>query len=217
MMPRSFIRVLLLSLTCTGLQAQVTSVTQVKDISVATPCYHALQSLIEHHRVLDDISADGKFRPDDTLTRLDFVWMLSPSLSAMKELIKETAGDSANKDEVNAIAKSLFKPYSYGTKKGKITSVKDYPDVNSGDYFVERLKGLTEMYGITISDADKSFSPKKPMTFHDVSAIFSNAFSYKAVKDEPATMTRGDFAMALDGLLNNMADRIDEAGKKMKR
>lgn len=211
-----FLNVFLLSLTCTGLQAQNGSVSLVKDINADMQCYEAIKNLTEHYGVIHYLP-DGNFRPDDTLTRVEFIWLLGPSLSVMQENLSALTDDIADKDAVNDMEKNLVKPYSYGLKKKKIRSVRDYKDVSSGDDFVETLQWLTEKYGIVISDADRSFSPSKPMTFHDVSSIFNNAFSYTAVKDESTTMTRGDFAIALDGLLNNMADRIIEAAKKMKR
>lgn len=216
MMLKPFLNVFLLSLTCAGLQAQNSSVSQVKDISAGMQCYEAVKSLSEHYGVIHYLP-DGNFRPDSVLTRVEFIWLLGPSLSVMQETLSALTDDIADKDAVNNIEKSLVKPYSYGVKKKKIRSVRDYKDVQSGDDFIETLQWLTEKYGIVISDADKSFSPAKPMTFHEVSAIFSNAFSYTAVKDEQSAITRGDFAIALDGLLNDMTGRMNEAVEKLKK
>ena len=197
-------------------KAQNGSVSQVKDVSAGTKCYEAIQNLSERYGVIRYLP-DGNFRPDPALTRVEFIWLLGPSLSVMDETLATLTDDIPDKDAVNEIEKSLVKPCSYGVKKKKINSVRDYKDVQSSDEFVETLQWLTEKYGIVISDPDKSFSPAKPMTFHEVAVIFSNAFSYNEVTDTATKITRGDFAIALNGLLNHMTERINEAAEKLRK
>ena len=97
--------------------AQITSISQIKDVKPTDKHFVALQSLVERYGVF----SDETFRANDPVTREEFVVLLNSSLDMLVEL-------AASADE-NIAAYQLFN--SYSANETNITSISQIKDIKA--------------------------------------------------------------------------------------
>jgi len=214
---KTLILLLFMITCCPFSHAQITSVSQVKDVKTTDDCYEAVRNLVERWG-LDITDLPGKpdsFFAGKPLTRLSFAMQMGPALSRTMELLEAAAADKS-KDETAKMKQQFIKSRMKGYHDAaviKITRVKQYKDIKSSDYYVERIQGLVEMYTLVLGSKGNLFSPQKKMTYDELKKIFStysNIVGSDIIPSSPKTITRGAWAIMLDKILNFYQDDIAE-------
>jgi len=197
--------------------AQITAVSQVKDVKTTDDCYEAVRNLVERWG-LDITDLPGKpdsFFAGKPLTRLSFAMQMGPALSRIMELLEAASADKS-KEEAAKIKQQFIKSRMKGYHDAaviKITRVNQYKDIKHSDYYVERIQGLVEMYKLVLGSKGNLFSPQKTMTYDDLKKIFStysNIVGSDIIPSSPKTITRGAWAIMLDKILNFYQDDMAE-------
>ncbi len=191
---------MILSLFCAfsviSVNAQITSISQIKDVKTTDKHFMALQSLVERYGVI----SDNPFRGNDPLTREEFVVLLNSSLDILVELAASTDEDIS--------AFELFNNYSAnGTN---ITSTSQIKDVKATYSQYVHLQSLTERYGIDVCDADKNFRPTKTVTEKEFYTWIAKIFSGSVNSNPSATkaITRGEWVIVMEAALDSVNERI---------
>ncbi len=176
--------------------AQITNISQVKDVQPTDKHYLALQSLVERYGVF----SDEKFRGNDPLTREEFVVLLNSSLDMLVELAASTDEDIT--------ADELFN--SFSANQTNITSISQIKDIKASyDQYIH-LESLTERYGIDICDADKNFRPTKTVTEKEFYTWIAKIFNGSANSNPSATksITRSEWIIVMEAALESVNERI---------
>jgi S-layer homology domain len=176
--------------------AQITSISQVKDVKTTDKHFIALQSLVERYGVF----SEEKFRANDPLTREEFVVLLNKSLDILVEL-------AASADE-NIAARDLFN--SYSANGTNITSISQIKDIKASYNQYVHLQSLIERYGIDICDADKNFRPTKTVTEKEFYTWIAKVFNGSANSSPSATkaLTRSEWIIVMNAALDSVNEKI---------
>lgn len=191
---------MILSLFCAlsviSVNAQVTSISQIKDVKTTDKHFMALQSLVERYGVF----SDETFRGNDPLTREEFVVLLNKSLDMLVELAGST-------DE-NISAYELINNFS--ANQTNITSISQIKDIKASYSQYIHLQSLTERYGIDICDVDKNFRPTKTVTEKEFYTWIAKIFNGSANSSPSATkaITRSEWVIVMEAALDSVNERI---------
>ncbi len=192
--------VLMLSLFCAFFviseNAQITEISEIKDVKPTDKYYKALQSLIENYEI-DLTDKDDMFRAGDAVTRLDFAFTLD---SGFNSIVGKSGQDLF-----------VFKLYErFSVNNLGLTSVDEIIDISKKDYYWGTVKVLTEKYGIDICDADKNFRPTKQITEREFYTWIAKIFDGNIGGNPSATkaLTRGEFVIVMNAALENVSANI---------
>lgn len=190
--------------------AQITSISQIKDVKTTDKHFMALQSLVERYGVF----SEEKFRANDPLTREDFIVLLNSSLDMLLELAASTGEDI----DVNEIYTG------FSANNTNITSISQIKDIKDTYSQYIHLQSLIERYGIDICDADKNFRPTKTVTEKEYYTWIAKIFNGSVNSSPSATkaITRSEWVIVMNAALDSVNERIadivneKEAAKKPK-
>jgi hypothetical protein len=187
--------------------AQITSISQIKDGKPTDKHYQALQSLIERYGVI----SDNPFRANDPLTREDFVVLLNSGLDQLTELAEDSDEDISAAELVGFLS----------ANETSITSTSQIKDINEDYKQFEHLQSLVERYGIDICDKDKNFRPTKTVTEKEFYTWIAKIFHATVNSNPSATkaITRGEWAIVMNAAFDSVNERIADiaAEKKAKQ
>ncbi len=186
----------LLSCGIISANAQITNISQVKDVKSTDKHFMALQSLVERYGVF----SEEKFRANDPLTREEFVVLLNESLDRLVELAASTDEDIS--------AYELFNTFS--ANETNITAISQIKDIKASYNQYVHLQSLTERYGIDICDQDKYFRPTKTVTEKEFYTWIAKIFSVSANSSSSATkaITRSEWIIVMNDALDSVNERI---------
>lgn len=202
--------ILVCAVSIISANAQITSISQIRDAKPTDKHYQALQSLVEKYGVI----SDNPFRANDPLTREEFVVLLNSGLDVLMEI-------AANADE-EISASDLIE--SFSANETNITSTSQIKDIKENYKQFIHLQSLTERYGIDICDKDKYFRPTKTVTEKEFYTWIAKIFHGSVNSDPSATkaITRGEWVIVMNAAFDNVNERIadiiaeKEAAKKPK-
>ena len=187
--------------------AQLTSISQVKDVKPTDQHYQALQSLVEKYGVFEPFP-DGTFRANAPLTRGEFAKLLNNGLNRMMDL--------AFAEDTKILPTDLFNYYN--ANNVNISAVSQVKDIRPTNEFYIPLESLIERYGINICDADKTFHPEKPITEKEfytwIKGIFSGNFEGNPSDTKP--LTRSVWVMIMNSAFDAVTERVYEKAAKNK-
>ncbi len=186
----------LLSCGIISANAQITNISQVKDVKSTDKHFTALQSLVERYGVF----SEEKFRANDPLTREEFVVLLNESLDRLIDLAASTDEDIA--------AYELFNTYS--ANETNLTSISQIKDIKASYNQYIHLESLIERYGIDICDKDKNFRPAKTVTEKEFYTWIAKIFNGSANSNPSATkaVTRSEWVIVMNAALDSVNERI---------
>lgn len=186
----------LLSCGIISANAQITNISQVKDVKSTDKHFTALQSLVERYGVF----SEEKFRANDPLTREEFVVLLNESLDRLIDLAASTDEDIA--------AYELFNTYS--ANETNLTSISQIKDIKASYNQYVHLESLIERYGIDICDKDKNFRPAKTVTEKEFYTWIAKIFNGSANSNPSATkaVTRSEWVIVMNAALDSVNERI---------
>lgn len=200
--------ILMLAALAVVTNAQITSVSQLKDVNTTDKYYPALKSLVEKFGVVAGFP-DGTFRGNAPLTREQFVALLNASLDRINEVSEASYDGKEAEADGLGIMGLINSPYD--PNQTNITSMSQIKDVGASAWYYSALQSLVERYGITLVDADKNFRAANALTEKDyytwIGSIFSGNFSGKPSATK--TMTRGDAMIIFANALDSMLEKID--------
>ncbi len=176
--------------------AQITSISQIKDVQPTDKHFMALQSLVERYGVF----FDEKFRGNDPLTREEFVVLLNKSLDMLQELAASTGENISAFELIN----------NYSANGTNITSTSQIKDIKATYSQYVHLQSLTERYGIDICDPDKNFRPTKTVTEKEYYTWIAKIFNGSANSSPSATkaITRSEWIIVMEAALDSVNERI---------
>lgn len=188
--------------------AQITSISQIKDVKPTDKHFLALQSLVERYGVF----YEEKFRANDPLTREEFAVLLNKSLDMLVEL-------AASVDEdINSYQLISF----FSANETNITSVSQIKDIKQDYKYFVHLQSLTERYGIDICDKDKNFRPNKTVTEKEFYTWIAGIFhgSVNSTPSATKAITRSEWAIVMNAALDSVNEKIgdiinDKKSKKL--
>lgn len=179
-----------------SVNAQITSVSQIKDAKPTDKHYQALQSLVERYGII----SDNPFRANDPLTREDFVVLLNKSLDMLVELAASTDEDIPAYELIE----------SFSANEANISSTSQIKDIKEDYKYFVHLQSLTERYGINICDKDKYFRPAKTVTEKEFYTWIAKIFNGSANSSPSATkaLTRSEWVIVMEAALDSVNERI---------
>jgi Carbohydrate-selective porin, OprB family/S-layer homology domain len=126
--------------------AQVTSVSQLKDVQPTDWAFQALQTLVERYSCIAGYP-DGNFRGDRALNRYEFAAGLNSCLDRINELIATTTSDLVSREDLATLQK-LQEEFvaELKTLRGKVDSLETRTDELAANQF----SPTTKLSGITI-------------------------------------------------------------------
>ena len=188
--------------------AQLTSVSQLKDVKTTDNYYAAVKSLVESYGVLGAFP-DNTFRGDSPLTREQFVVILNRSIDRMNEVNEATYRGEEPDDDDLGIMGLINVPYD--VNKTFITSTSQIKDVKPSAAYYAALQSLVERYGINIADADNNLRAANAITEKEFYIWIGGIFGGKYVGSASATnaITRGASMIIMNDALNSMLANIE--------
>lgn len=188
--------ILLCAIFTLSANAQITSISQIKDVQPTDKHFMALQSLVERYGVF----SDEKFRGNDPLTREEFVVLLNKSLDMLVELAGSTDENISAYELIN----------SFSANQTNITSISQIKDIKASYSQYVHLQSLTERYGIDICDVDKNFRPAKTVTEKEFYNWIAKIFNGSANSNPSATkaITRSEWVIVMEAALDSVNERI---------
>lgn len=210
---------LMLAVFFVSANAQLTSVSQLKDVKTTDKYYAALKSLVEKYGVLGAFP-DNTFRGAQPLTREQFVVLLNSGFDRLSEIDQSSDSRDEPDDDDLGILGLINVPYDPGNTN--ITSISQLKDVPPNTEYYNALQSLVERYGVNLADADKNFRPAKAVTEKEfytwIAGIFRAGVS--GTQSATKTMTRGEsiiiFNDALDSVLAAINVKAAERTEKTK-
>ena len=202
--------------------AQLTSVSQLKDVKTTDNYYAAVKSLVEEYGVIEMLPGDT-FRGTEPLTREQFVGLLNRGLDRINEIDGASyAGNQADDGDLGIMG-LINVPYD--VNKPPITSTSQIKDVQPSAAYYSALQSLVERYGIDLVDADKNFRAANAVTEKEFYAWIGGIFG-ATISGSPSTtkaISRGEsiivFKAALDSIIvritANTATRVEKRKSKI--
>ena len=201
------------SIACTFAVAQVTSISQLEDVKTSDKYYKALQSLVERWGIIgkEEATQGNKYFGNKPLTRKSFVVVMKAALNRLNDMLELVLEDPSQSN-----ADSLTKVFRKKRMKGyhdaavlKVTAIDQYKDVTDLKEYYAALQELVEKYNLVIGSSGNLFSEDKPVTHAELQKIFSGYFGIKdIIKSSAKVVTRGDWAIYLDNLLEYLQDDL---------
>jgi hypothetical protein len=174
-----------------------TSITEVTDITDASPGYDAEKNLIENYGVTLAYS-DNTFKGKEPLRRGDFIVAFNSALSTIKKAMDSSAIDSSM---IN----------TYDKNASYITSVNDLKDLQPTSVYYPATQALIERWGIAAPFTKaKVMNAGGVMTEAEVYDILKVTLGYTSPGSNPYTtaMSREKFAMVLNNAMNQKMSQI---------
>ncbi|HRH42932.1 MAG TPA: S-layer homology domain-containing protein [Pyrinomonadaceae bacterium] len=201
------ILILLCVVSIISANAQITSISQIKDVKPTEQHYQALQSLVEKYGVFEPFP-DGTFRANAPLTRGEFVKLLNSGLNQMMDLTTQ--------EDVEILPTDLF--HYYNANQTNITSASQIKDLRPTNEFYIPMESLIERFGIDICDADKTFHAEKPVTEKEFYTWIKGIFGASVEGNPSATksLTRSVWVMIMNSAFDAVTERIEEKVAKNK-
>ena len=195
---------LLFAFSAISANAQITSISQVKDVKPGDKHYEALRSLVEVYGVFEPLEGDT-FRANDPLTREQFIIMLNEGLDQLMEV-------AAAEDESISTYELI---QGYSANNTNITSISSIKDIKASYSYYDHLQSLVERYGIDICDADKNFRPAKTVTEKEFYTWITNIFGAKVGGNPSAVkaITRSEFAIVMNAAFDSVVGKIGGGGE----
>ena len=195
-----FLFVTLLFVTLFGsANAQITSISQLKDVKPTDKHYQELRNLIERYGVFEPYP-DYTFRGNLPLTRGEFVKLLNTSL--------ERLGELAGTQEVEILNQELFN--SFNANNTNISALSQVKDIRPSNEYYTYFRSLIERFGIDICDADKYCRPEKTVTEKEfytwITKIFGGEF--EGTLSATKMVSRSDFVIVMSNALYSVEIRI---------
>lgn len=201
------------SLTCIFSIAQVTSISQLDDVKTSDKYYKSLQSLVERWGIIgkEEASQGNKYFGNKPLTRKSFAIVMKAALNRLNDMLELVLEDPSQSN-----ADSLTKIFQKKRMKGyhepavlELTAVDQYKDVTELKEYYVALDELVETYNLVIGDPGSLFSENKAMTHSELQRIFTGYFGIKdIIRSSAKVVTRGDWAIYLDNLLEYLQDDL---------
>jgi hypothetical protein len=164
------------SLHAMPLLAQITTTDQVDDISPSDPFYPAVERLIEQFGI-DLTLADGSFQGEEILTYGEFALGLNQALDSL--------------DRMGWTPPPAPAAFAFGTES---------VDVERTSAYFEAVELLNVRYGVNLA-ADGDFDGDRPILQSEV-VDYVNQATGVSLSGADETLTRGEFAIFLDQLMN---------------
>jgi hypothetical protein len=174
-----------------------TTITEVTDITEASPGYEAEKNLIENYGVTITYS-DNTFKGKEPLRRGDFIVGFNSALGAIKK-----AMDAAS---VDSLINTYDKNASY------ITSVNDIKDLKPTSVYYPAVQSLIEKWGIAAPFTKaKLLNPGGVMTEAEVYDILKVTLGYTSPGSNPYTkaMNRDKFATILNNAISQKITEVN--------
>ncbi|MBX7173651.1 MAG: S-layer homology domain-containing protein [Pyrinomonadaceae bacterium] len=187
--------------------AQLVSVSQIKDVKPTDSHYKSLESLVERFGAFEPFP-DGNFRANSPLTRGEFIKLLDNGLNRMM--------DFAAASDTEILPTDLFNYYN--ANKTNISAVSQIKDIQPTSEIYEPLQSLIERYGIDICDADKTFHPEKPVTEKEFYTWIKGIFgaSIEGTPSETKSITRSIWVIVMNSAFEAVIERIEDKAIKNK-
>lgn len=187
--------------------AQLVSVSQIKDVKPTDSHYKALESLVERFGAFEPFP-DGNFRANAPLTRGEFIKLLNNGLNRMM--------DFAAAEDTEILPTDLFNYYN--ANKTNISAVSQIKDIQPTSEIFEPLQSLIERYGIDICDADKTFHPEKPVNEKEFYTWIQGIFgaSIEGTPSETKSITRSVWVIVMNSAFEAVIERIEDKAAKNK-
>lgn len=184
--------------------AQITQISQVKDVKPSDQYFHALQTMIERYGVFNE----ENFRANDPLTREEFAVLLNKGLDMLKELSNSFHEDFIINDFIN----------SYSANETNITSFSQIKDINNRYSQYVHLESLIEYYQIDICDKDLHFRPTKKVTEKEFYTWVAKIFNGSINSSPSATkaITRREWIIVMEAALSSVYERMNNLAAKRK-
>ncbi len=175
--------------------ANITSVSQFKDVKPTDDYFMALQSLTERYGIVVAYK-DGNFHSEIPLSRGQFAMFLDRGLGRILELATSVK------------YKNVYKQFSANNLR--LSSVSKIKDLSPSSPYYQAVKSLTERYGINFVDADGKFRPEKPVTEKELQDWLDGVFNISKSSITNKNINRGQFVMKFDSTLETINLRIGE-------
>lgn len=194
--------------------AQLTSVSQLKDIKKDYDHYEVIKNLVELYGVLGVVEKrqGNNYLPAKPLTHRSFAIVMVAALDKVEEKLdrrsakmKEITSDSL----LRMFRKKHFKGYTDSAVKD-LTGWAQYKDINTEDPDYTSVKRLTDYYNIKLGDTYNTFSAEKAITGKELSKIFNEYFGARSIVNNAsaAIVTREKWAVYLNFLLERLYETV---------
>ena len=161
------------------------------DVGRESPFYEPLVSLTDNYRIAFGY-ADGKFHPDEPLTKADLCHFLRKTLDLL-----QTRAELANK-----IPREIDLYYPLNTSG--IRSADEIADFDETKPYADSVGFLVSKYDIVLTDSEARLNPLQPVRVNQLIGYWESVFgtdavpvNFSRVPDEAAVMSRGEFALFL--------------------
>ncbi len=194
--------------------AQFTSIRQLRDIKKDNTYYEPIKNLVERYTVIgtEEARQGNNYLPDKPLTHRSFAIVMVNALDKLHEelnLLTKKMDDSAKDSLWRLFTKRNLRGYADSAMKD--VEYAQYKDINNDDIDHASIKKLTNYYKLKIGNTENTFSPDSPMTEKQLSRIFAEYFNVKSIiKSSLAIATRGKWALYLDALLEHLHEAITD-------
>ena len=126
--------------------AQVTSVSQLKDVQPTDWAFQALQSLVERYGCIAGYP-DGSYRGSRALTRYEFAAGLNACLDRVNELIATATSDLVRREDLATLQKLQTE---FGTELVTLRSRVDKLETHTAQIQANQFSPTTKLFGINI-------------------------------------------------------------------
>ena len=186
-----------------------TSISQVTDVTDASPSYESLRNLIEMYGVTTTY-ADNTFKGKEALKRGDFVVAFNSALVSIKRSM-----DAAHLDS------SIINTYDRNRGGSYLTGIEQVTDVPENSIYYPAAKSLLERWGIGAPfTLNKTLNPGSTISEKEVYDILRITLGYNGAGAGSTTaITREKFAIALNGAVAQKMQTVAmlDAAKKQEQ
>ncbi len=177
-----------------------TSVTQITDVTEASPGYESLKDLIETDGITMTYD-DNTFKGAEILRRGDFIVSFNSALNALKKSM-----DANNVDTGGLLN-------TYDKNRSNITRVSEIKDLKPESVYYPSVLSLVERWGIAAPFTKaKLLNAGGIMTESEVYDIIRVIFNYTSTGTNPYSkgITRQKFAVVLDNAVAQEMSKINQ-------
>ena len=164
---------------------------EFSDISRDSNYYEPILNLTENYNLAFGF-VDRKFHPNAPITKGEFAHFLRKTLDFLNNRAK-----LADKDPKEISLYSAYNPH-------KIKVAEEIQDLNFERPYSESVSFLVAKYDISLTNEDKKFVGKLPLTQNEVIDYWTNIFgedavpvNFKKIAEGDRILTRGQFALFL--------------------
>ena len=138
-------------------QSQVTSVSQLDDVSPGDWAFEALQKLVERYNCISGYP-NGTFRGNRAMTRYEFAAGLNACLNQIQILIRSNAGDLPTREDLNTLQRlqSEFAA-ELATLRGRVDDL----EAKSASLAANQFSTTTKLRGVAVFSVNGAFGDEK--------------------------------------------------------